>query len=79
MLLTEERLRRGRAALIECTEPGCNICLSACGFSAISRGEDGLPFSDPEKCVGCGGCVAVCPHGSVRLLRDKGAGEYEVT
>ena len=79
MLLSEERLRSGRAAVIECPEPGCSVCISACGFSAIRLGEDGLPFSDPSKCVGCGGCVSVCPHCSIRLLRDKGAGEYEVT
>ena len=78
-LPTPERLKRGRAAVISCERADCDICLSACGFTAISRGEGGVPFSDPEKCVGCGGCAAICPDMAVRLLKDRGDGSYEVT
>ena len=75
----EERLKKGRAAVVRCGDASCSICLSACGFSAISRGEEGLPFSDPEKCVGCGGCAAVCPERAIRLIKSRGDGAYEVT
>lgn len=74
-----ERLKKGRAAVICCPIKGCSVCLSACGFTAISIGEDGMPFSDPLKCVGCGGCAAVCPEGAIRLYKDRGDGTYEVT
>ncbi|MFH1981957.1 MAG: mercury methylation ferredoxin HgcB [Pseudomonadota bacterium] len=28
---------------------------------------------DPDACVGCGACLAVCPHGVFRLAEDKAA------
>lgn len=74
-----ERLSRGRAAVISCPDEDCDICLSACGFKAISAGEDGRPFSDPAKCVGCGGCAAVCPKSAILLIKNRGGGEYELT
>lgn len=80
MILPDEaRLKRGRAAVISCQRADCDICLKACGFSAISRDENGLPSSDPNKCVGCGGCAAICPDMAVRLLKDRGDGTYELT
>lgn len=74
----EARLLRGRAAVIDCPLEGCRICVSACGFSAIRPDESGRPFSDPSKCVGCGGCAAICPERAIRLLRLTGGGA-EVT
>src|SRR3972149_2400946 len=26
---------------------------------------------DIEKCIGCGGCVAICPYGALSLVDDK--------
>lgn len=78
-LPSPERLKKGRAAVISCERKDCDICLSACGFTAVCRGEDGLPFSDPAKCVGCGGCVAICPETAIRLLKDRSDGTYEIT
>lgn len=73
-----QRLKRGRAAVIDCRDDECRLCLSACGFSAI-RIEDGKLYSAPEKCVGCGGCAGVCPKGFIRLIKDRGDGTFEVT
>ncbi len=78
-LPSSRRLKRGRAAVICCTDPGCRKCISACAFSAVSAGPGGLPFSDPERCVGCGGCAAICPAACIMLLKDRGGGEYEFT
>lgn len=77
ILPSKERLERGRAAVIACPRGDCRICVSACGFSAI-RLENGRPFSDPAKCVGCGGCAAICPEGAVILLKISSGG-VEVT
>ncbi len=78
-LPSPERLKRGRAAVISCERSDCNICVTACGFTAVSRGEDGVPFSDPEKCVGCGGCAAICPQMAIRLVKERPDGTFEVT
>ena len=75
----EARLKRGRAAVISCQRTDCDICLKACGFTAISRDECGFAYSDPTKCVGCGGCVAICPDMAIRLIKDRFDGTYEHT
>lgn len=50
------------------------VCASACPTEALSRcgedadgeGECGIVF-DPQACVSCGLCVALCPTGSISL------------
>lgn len=45
---------------------GCAACLNACPTHAISMEEDQkgfrYPAIDPDKCVSCGKCEAVCPE-----------------
>lgn len=74
----KERLERGRAAVIDCPAPDCRLCVSACGFKAITA-KEGRPFSDPAKCVGCGGCAAICPEKAIILVKSRGGNEYELT
>ena len=44
---------------------GCGACASGCPKDAITmtRGKDGFsyPAIDPDKCVHCGHCTAICP------------------
>lgn len=44
---------------------GCGACASGCPKDAITmtRGKDGFsyPVIDPDKCVHCGHCTAICP------------------
>ena len=44
---------------------GCSACYAACPTGAISMARDkegfAFPAVDPEKCVRCGKCTAVCP------------------
>jgi ferredoxin len=61
---TNEQLRKGPIAIIECIEEiPCNPCEAACSRGAITVGENitSLPKIDFEKCIACGACIAACP------------------
>lgn len=48
----------------------CRLCLTRCGAGAIETGEK---FRiDPEKCIGCGACFAICPHHAVSVFSFAG-------
>jgi len=40
-------------------------CVRGCTSGAMHFDERGYVISDPEKCVGCWMCIALCPHGAV--------------
>ena len=48
----------------------CKLCLSRCNANAIETGEKF--FIDPDKCVGCGACFAICPHKAISILSFSG-------
>lgn len=54
-----------KCAVLECAqEIPCNPCQNCCPVGAISlSGADmtNLPVVDPQKCIGCGTCIAACP------------------
>lgn len=43
-------------------------CIKVCPAGAISRREDGLIIVDPELCIGCKKCTAVCPNGVIKMI-----------
>jgi ferredoxin len=48
---------------------GCNKCVKACLFDALSAGaKKEPPILDREACMGCGVCRAVCPQEAVTLV-----------
>jgi NADPH-dependent glutamate synthase beta subunit-like oxidoreductase/dihydroorotate dehydrogenase/Pyruvate/2-oxoacid:ferredoxin oxidoreductase delta subunit len=51
----------------------CGNC-SRCPYLAITPGDDGLPRTDPSRCVGCSFCVLQCFAGALSL-RDRSAEE----
>jgi Fe-S-cluster-containing hydrogenase component 2 len=78
---SEERLRKGRTAVIECVQQiPCNPCVAACPFGGISMkgGITGLPVLNGEICTGCGKCVPRCP-GLAIFLVDLTYSEAEAT
>jgi uncharacterized protein len=47
----------------------CKLCQTRCAVDALSIGNKS--YIDPEKCVGCGACVSICPHKAITLFTFK--------
>ncbi len=45
---------------------GLGDCAFSCKFGAITM-RDGIAFISPERCVGCGTCVDICPRSVIKL------------
>ena len=60
--ITRSHCKRKRAG-----NTGCQACVLACRFNALSIDEKGaLAYSD-SACVGCGACLPVCPSQAIKL------------
>jgi ferredoxin-type protein NapF len=53
----------------------CRSCGDTCGEAAIRfsprLGGAALPLVIPERCTGCGECVAACPASAITLVAAK--------
>lgn len=46
------------------------ICMAACPTGCIKADDEGYPIPANEAaCIGCGHCVAICPHGALENSR----------
>ena len=50
---------------------GCNICVEACPFGAISKNEEEVAQVDEKLCKGCGICAARCPENAISMENLK--------
>lgn len=48
------------------SDPGCDLCVSACAAGALSYSDSGIVVNR-AKCDGCGKCAGACPSGALRL------------
>ncbi len=48
----------------------CNVCKVWCPAHAITMGNE-MALIDPEKCIGCGECLAVCQFDAVKIAWDE--------
>ena len=47
---------------------GCQLCIQACYFNAISYNEElGVAEVNPILCKGCGICAVICPSGACKV------------
>ena len=44
-----------------CQKCDAKLCVEMCSVQAITRGDNGVPAFDREKCVYCGACLWNCP------------------
>src|SRR5512143_4078596 len=56
---------------------GCESCISACPFGALSM-KEGIAVVD-EKCTFCGACVDVCPVSAITLEKDEKVGGVDAS
>jgi len=77
---SNERLRRGPVAVIECYEEiPCNPCESNCPRGAICVGDaiTNRPCLDAGACIGCAICIARCPGLAIFVVdRSQEDGDY---
>lgn len=44
---------------MQCDKPQC---VDACPTGATYKGDDGVVYVNPGKCIGCGCCITACPY-----------------
>lgn len=48
---------------------GCNKCIKACAYDAITISEDNIAEIDMDKCTLCGACVSACPFDAIMIRK----------
>lgn len=71
--LTEEQAVAEASRCLSCgCGIGCDLCANICNVFAISFNEQiGCYEVDPEKCVGCGLCIQLCPNHNIEMLQTS--------
>ena len=55
-----------------CNDCEPKLCVEMCSGQAITRGQNGVPAFDREKCIYCGACLWNCPAGNVDFRAGAG-------
>jgi len=62
-----DRKNRKNLIIYEFLCKQCGSCIEECAQEALTMGEN-KPVIDPEKCILCGYCAAVCPAFAIRVI-----------
>ena len=55
----------------------CGLCMKDCLGGTIVRDEAGYPtIPEPEFCIDCGHCYAICPQGAVNFHGRSAEGTF---
>lgn len=54
---------------MQCDKP---LCVDACPTHATFKGDDGVVYVNPGKCIGCSCCISACPYDARH--KDSGRG-----
>lgn len=56
----------------------CSLCAQACPADSIlfQDKKPALKTGIMNECMACGGCVAICPEGAIRLTRSYRFSKY---
>jgi molybdopterin-containing oxidoreductase family iron-sulfur binding subunit len=46
-------------------------CVRVCPTGAMHKGEGDITMNNPQMCIGCKACIAVCPYGVISFNQDK--------
>ena len=58
--------------MISCQHCEHPFCLAVCPTLAIEKDiETGGVTIDPDRCMGCGSCLTVCPFGAISYDSDR--------
>jgi uncharacterized Fe-S center protein len=49
----------------------CKVCQTRCNADALII-EESRSYIDHDKCVGCGACMAICPHKAISVMTARG-------
>ena len=55
-----------------CNDCEPKLCVEMCSGQAITRGRNGVPAFDREKCIFCGACLWNCPEENVQFRAGAG-------
>jgi len=62
-------------AVLRCNQCTSAPCVEICPVRALEKRPDGIVDVDPDRCIGCKGCMQACPYDALYLNESSGTAE----
>lgn len=62
-------------AVLRCNQCSNAPCVTICPVKALHKRSDGIVDIDPQRCIGCKGCMQACPYDALYINERKGVAE----